>query len=226
MQITETGGPHSRPRRGVHEAVGALAAGQIILLVDDMTGTDSAAFVVGGSVSTAQMAVLIKEGSGFVEIAVDAATARRLQIPMMSGIDFDDRHPRSHEVAAVGVDAGSGVTTGISAADRACTARLISNARSGPEELRRPGHLLPVIVGSRALEHPASFSSGALALAYRAGAATAVHCGVVSRVADTEMARADEAIQIARSEGFVYTALSDLKAERAQEEASFLWSNG
>ncbi|NMM83321.1 hypothetical protein B2J88_02940 [Rhodococcus sp. SRB_17] len=191
----------------------ALANCGVVVLIDDLSSTTAAALVVAGvSVTTAQMALLIREGSGFVEIAIDYSIARRLRIPTMVGIDLDDCSTPAGALPGVGVDAAFGVTTGISAADRAHTARVIASAQSTAEDLHRPGHLLPVLVSESLANEPTSIASGALVLAYAAtGVGAAVHCELVSPSRETEMACASEAVCYAESNGFVVVALSSLQ---------------
>ncbi|MFI5607299.1 3,4-dihydroxy-2-butanone-4-phosphate synthase [Amycolatopsis sp. NPDC051903] len=91
------------------------------------------------SVTTASMAFLIRHTSGFACVALPRDRLRALRIPLLLA-DDPDRPPY-----AVSVDAAAGITTGISAHDRALTARVLATPRSDWTDLIRPGHVVPVL---------------------------------------------------------------------------------
>jgi 3,4-dihydroxy-2-butanone 4-phosphate synthase len=101
------------------------------------------------AVSTAAMALLVRHCSGLVCVTVPAADCVRLGLPAMPLCD-DERALVAQ--LRVTVDAADGVSTGISAHDRARTARLLADPRSGRDAFNRPGHLLTVRVDA---PHPA-----------------------------------------------------------------------
>ncbi|GAA2901109.1 hypothetical protein GCM10010472_69180 [Pseudonocardia halophobica] len=131
-----------------------------------LDGRGSGLIVVpADDVATETMAFLIRIGSGFVQVALDERSCDRLLLPPMvwpvpSG-------PRGDH--CVSVDAAHGVSTGISAADRAHTARLLAAPATTPDELTRPGHVVPV--RARTPDSPAGL---ALALVAQTGHRAAV----------------------------------------------------
>lgn len=209
--------PMQRPNTLTDECPAArgvrrLEAGMCIILVDDGSASVGAALVAPATtITTSQMADLVSMGSGFVEIAISLTIAGTLRIPAMADVDINEASMTHGVVAGVGVDASAGVTTGISAADRAYTARLIASPEATPADLHRPGHLLPVLVSERAIEQSAQLVTGALALCRAAtGVSAAVLCELVSPARCTEMATAAEAFEVGMVKGLVTVPLSEV----------------
>ncbi|MEE2060721.1 3,4-dihydroxy-2-butanone-4-phosphate synthase [Rhodococcus artemisiae] len=122
-------------------AIEALQAGGPVLAVDDLNGTGIDMIVLARSASTPVVAEMIREGSGFICVTVSRSDAHRLCLPPMvweGGNSFGGR-------MCVAVDAAEGVTTGISAQDRAVTLRTLGDGQSTPTSLTRPGHVIPVL---------------------------------------------------------------------------------
>jgi 3,4-dihydroxy-2-butanone 4-phosphate synthase len=164
-------GPRDRPSAAVHRALEALRAGAPVVV-----GAAPWAFLVldGRSARATGTAALIRHGSGLLHVAVKAERMAALGIPPMP-VDSGSRCARVH----VAVDAAAGITTGISAADRAETVRRLSDSTSGPRDFIRPGHVLPVVAEVRPSSAPADV---ALVLSALAGATppVAAYCALVS----------------------------------------------
>ncbi|TXR57886.1 3,4-dihydroxy-2-butanone-4-phosphate synthase [Quadrisphaera setariae] len=125
----------------VEEALAALRCGRPVLVLDDDDREDEGDVVLAASLATPQwVAWTVKHGSGLLCAPLPAVLADSLGLP-----DMVERNEDSLRTAyTVTVDAASGVTTGISAADRARTARVLADPASGPADLIRPGHVLPL----------------------------------------------------------------------------------
>lgn len=122
-------------------AIEALQAGGPVLAVDDLNGTGIDMMVLARRASTPVVAEMIREGSGFVCVTVSQFDAHRLCLPPMvweADNSFGGR-------MCVAVDAAEGVTTGISAQDRAVTLRTLGDRQSTPTSFTRPGHVIPVL---------------------------------------------------------------------------------
>ncbi|PPJ14417.1 3,4-dihydroxy-2-butanone 4-phosphate synthase [Nocardia nova] len=133
----------SRAADRLDEAVAALRTGHVALAVDDIMGTGCDIVVPADSVTVAAIASMVRYGSGFICATVDSETCRRLELPPASWHDDCNRwYAGSMRVA---VDSASGITTGISARDRASTLRVLADATATPAALRRPGHVVPVL---------------------------------------------------------------------------------
>ncbi|MEH3077723.1 MAG: 3,4-dihydroxy-2-butanone-4-phosphate synthase [Quadrisphaera sp.] len=144
MSATTTSQPEHRGLEGlstVEEALAALRCGRPVLVLDDDDREDEGDVVLAASLATPQwVAWTVKHGSGLLCAPLPAVLADSLGLP-----DMVERNEDSLRTAyTVTVDASSGVTTGISAADRARTARVLADPASGPADLIRPGHVLPL----------------------------------------------------------------------------------
>ncbi|MBC3760205.1 3,4-dihydroxy-2-butanone-4-phosphate synthase [Quadrisphaera oryzae] len=125
----------------VEEALAALRCGRPVLVLDDDDREDEGDVILAASLATPSwVAWTVKHGSGLLCAPMPAVLADSLGLP-----DMVERNEDSLRTAyTVTVDAASGVTTGISAADRARTARVLADSASGPADLIRPGHVLPL----------------------------------------------------------------------------------
>lgn len=147
------------------EAIAAFAAGEVVVLFD----RESAFLVFAAATSdTKTTSFVIEHGSGFLQVALPVNRCDRLQIPEAAPTERDQR--RSAFGQCVGVDAAFGIGTGISARDRARTARVLSDSAAVPEDLTRPGHVIVV----RVCEGESTVYSSALQLALEAGCVPAV----------------------------------------------------
>ncbi|HPF70366.1 MAG TPA: bifunctional 3,4-dihydroxy-2-butanone-4-phosphate synthase/GTP cyclohydrolase II [Candidatus Krumholzibacteria bacterium] len=125
----------------IEEALAALRRGEIIIVVDDEDRENEGDFVVAAEMVTPEIVNFIaKHGRGLICLSATGERLRELDIePMVArntaslGTNF-----------TVSIDAAAGVTTGISAADRARTVRVFIDERSRPHDLARPGHIFPL----------------------------------------------------------------------------------
>jgi len=130
---------HRTRTTALDAALEALQAGGPVLAMDDLNGIDM--MILADRASTSTVAEMIREGSGFICVTVSSSDAHRLCLPPMTwdtGTSFSGR-------MCVAVDAVEGVTTGISAQDRAATLRALGDRRSTPASFTRPGHVIPVL---------------------------------------------------------------------------------
>ena len=153
---------------GTREAVGvmptclaALRRGEPVLLTD---GSGEQHMVIAAELVTGlTMAMLVRHSSGFVCVAVTGDRLAALDVPLMAA-DGEDR-----EAFAVSVDAVAGLTTGISAHERAITARTLADPASTPADLVRPGHVVPVRVRPGGVLERAAAAEAAVDLCRIAG---------------------------------------------------------
>jgi 3,4-dihydroxy 2-butanone 4-phosphate synthase / GTP cyclohydrolase II len=149
------------------DAVSTLRAGGLVVLIDEQATEGGAELWLPAELAeAANFGRLVRHTSGFVTVALPAARCASLGLPAMAGVDgsFTESRP----VQAVTCDAAEGITTGISAADRALTARLLTDPDSAPEDFRRPGHLVPLRVRP-GLTDPTAPASAAIDLCEIAG---------------------------------------------------------
>ncbi|MFD5179447.1 3,4-dihydroxy-2-butanone-4-phosphate synthase [Nocardia sp. NPDC058379] len=155
----------------VERALLDIARGRPVVVLDDDKGHLMAA---AEFITTGIMSFVVRHTSGFVCVARPGRELERLAIPPAIGA-----HPNQPRSAyAVSVDAAAGITTGISAADRATTARVLANPHSQATDLTRPGHVVPVPArtgGVLELAAPAEAGIDLARLAGRAPAAVLAH---------------------------------------------------
>lgn len=125
----------------IEDALTALRAGRPVLVADDADRENEGDVILAAATATADwVAWTVRHTSGYLCAPMSAATADRLELPLMVA-DSGDPLRTAYTVA---VDAAVGVTTGISAADRAHTARVLADPDAVPADLRRPGHVIPL----------------------------------------------------------------------------------
>jgi 3,4-dihydroxy 2-butanone 4-phosphate synthase/GTP cyclohydrolase II len=124
----------------IETALGRLRAGELAILVDDHDGSGEGELIgAAESATAATMSFMVRFSSGFIRVAMPPHRAAQLQLPpMVSGYESS---PRQYTVT---VDAAEGITTGISAHDRALTVRLLVAEDTTESMLRRPGHTVPI----------------------------------------------------------------------------------
>ena len=125
----------------IEEALDALKAGRPVLVTDDEDRENEGDVILAAATATTEwMAWTIRHTSGYICVPMSEARADRLGLPLMVA---DNQDPR-HTAYTVTVDAAQGVSTGISAADRAHTIRLLAQEDSTPSDFNRPGHVVPL----------------------------------------------------------------------------------
>jgi len=125
----------------IEEAFEALRAGLPVLVTDDEDRENEGDVILAAATATTEwMAWTIRHTSGYICAPMSESRADRLGLPLMVA---DNRDPR-RTAYTVTVDAAEGVTTGISAADRALTVRTLAQEGSVPSDFNRPGHVVPL----------------------------------------------------------------------------------
>ena len=125
----------------VVEAIETLKAGKPVLVVDHRNRENEGDAIMAAQFATPEwIAWMVRHTSGFLCAPMAESLANRLELPLMTNSN-QDRYRTQYTVS---VDAAHGVTTGISAADRAETLRVLANPESMPAHLIRPGHVIPL----------------------------------------------------------------------------------
>lgn len=136
----------------IPEILEALKAGRIVLVADDEGRENEGDAIMAAEFATKEtMAWIVQHSSGLVCAPMPRDVADRLNLPIMVERSQDTRTT----AYTISVDAAEGVTTGISASDRARTVNALADPASGPHSLIRPGHILPLrAVDGGVLERP------------------------------------------------------------------------
>jgi 3,4-dihydroxy 2-butanone 4-phosphate synthase / GTP cyclohydrolase II len=125
----------------VEEAIADIAAGKAVVVVDDESRENEGDLIFAASKATPElMAFTIRHSSGVICVPMPADMLDRLEIPLMTPHNRDPLRT----AYTISVDARDGVTTGISAADRAHTARVLADSATEPGDITRPGHVFPL----------------------------------------------------------------------------------
>jgi 3,4-dihydroxy 2-butanone 4-phosphate synthase / GTP cyclohydrolase II len=136
----------------IPEILEALKAGRIVLVADDEGRENEGDAIMAAEFATKEtMAWIVRHSSGLVCTPMPRDVADRLNLPIMVERSQDTRTT----AYTISVDAAEGVTTGISASDRARTVNVLADPAAGPHSLIRPGHILPLrAVDGGVLERP------------------------------------------------------------------------
>ena len=125
----------------VEDAIAAIAAGRAVVVVDDEDRENEGDLIFAASRSTPElMAFTIRYSSGVICVPMTAETLDRLGIPLMT----PHNRERLRTAYTISCDARDGVTTGISAADRSHTVRVLNDSATEPFEVVQPGHVFPL----------------------------------------------------------------------------------
>ena len=198
------------PLATIEVALDELRAGRPVLVADSPDRENEADVIFAASnVSSAWVAWTIRHSSGYLCAPMPAARADALSLPLMVPHSQDPRRT----AYTVTVDAATGVTTGISAADRTRTLGVLADPATGPVDLIRPGHVLPLRAVAGGVLHRAGHTEAAVDLVRLAG------LGEVGGIAelvndDGTMMRMDEAGRLAVRDGLVLITIADLIAWR------------
>lgn len=125
----------------IEQALETLKAGKPVLVVDHRNRENEGDAIMAAQFASPEwISWMVNHTSGFICAPMSESLANRLELPLMTN-NNQDRYRTQYTVS---VDAASGVTTGISAADRAHTLRILADLKSQPEHLIRPGHVIPL----------------------------------------------------------------------------------
>jgi 3,4-dihydroxy 2-butanone 4-phosphate synthase/GTP cyclohydrolase II len=125
----------------VEQALETLKAGKPVLVVDHRNRENEGDAIMAAQFASPEwIAWMVKHTSGFLCAPMAESLANRLELPLMTNSN-QDRYRTQYTVS---VDAAAGVTTGISASDRATTLQILANPDSQPQHLIRPGHVIPL----------------------------------------------------------------------------------
>ncbi len=202
--------PFGDPFTRVESAITALQQGLGILLVDDEDRENEGDIIFPAeTITTEQMAMLIRECSGIVCLCLDDQFLKRLELPMM----VERNSSRNGTAFTVTIEARHGVTTGVSAADRVTTIRAAIADNASPEDLCQPGHVFPLRAQPGGVLTRRGHTEGTTDLMGLCGFKRAgVLCELTNP--DGTMARLPEIVTFANKHGMPALAIEDLVVYR------------
>jgi 3,4-dihydroxy 2-butanone 4-phosphate synthase/GTP cyclohydrolase II len=213
LRLAKGSRKHS-PFASIDEALAAIRAGKMIIVVDDENRENEGDFTMAASKITPEaINFMARHGRGLVCLAMTPERLDELDIPL----EVSDNSSRRETAFCVSIDAKSGTSTGISAADRAKTVRLAIASETKPRDLARPGHIFPLRARSGGVLVRAGHTEAAVDLARIAGLPPAgVICEIMNE--DGTMARVPELTKVAKKHGLLMITTADLIRYRMQNE--------
>jgi 3,4-dihydroxy 2-butanone 4-phosphate synthase/GTP cyclohydrolase II len=198
----------------VEQAIADIAAGRAIVVVDDASRENEGDIVFAASKATPELlAFTIRYARGLICVPMLGEDLDRLQLPPMTS----DNQEHMGTAFTISVDARDGITTGISAADRARTIRTLVDSATEPYEIVRPGHVFPLRYAEGGVLRRAGHTEAAVDLARLAGLTPA---GVVAEVFndDGTMARRPQLRSFADEHGLTLISIGQLIEYRRHSE--------
>jgi len=198
----------------ISELIADLKAGRMIVLVDDEHRENEGDLIVAADCVTPEaINFMAKHGRGLICMPITEDRARQLKLPLMVQ---ENRAP--HGTAfTVSIEAASGVTTGISAYDRAHTIRVAAAPGARPEDIVTPGHVFPLVAKPGGVLVRAGHTEACCDLAQMAGfSPSAVLCEIMKD--DGTMARLPDLVVFAQEHGLKIGSIADLIHFRSQNE--------
>jgi len=193
------------PQR-VQRAIEAVRGGRGVLVTDDQSRENEGDLIfAAGSLTTAQLALLIRECSGSVCLCLPDDKVRALELPLM----VEKNGSRYQTAFTVSIEAAQGVTTGVSAADRVTTIRAAIADNAQPADLVRPGHVFPLRARPGGVLEREGHTEATVDLMRLAGLAPyGVLCELTNP--DGTMARLPEIVAFAETHQFPVLTVEDL----------------
>jgi len=198
----------------IQDIISDIRAGRIVILVDEEDRENEGDLVIAAEhISAETINFMAKHGRGLICLTVSEARCRQLNLPLMVR---DNRSP--HGTAfTVSIEASEGVTTGISAADRARTVQAAVAKQARPADIIQPGHIFPLMAQNGGVLVRAGHTEAGCDLAQLAGLEPAsVICEILKD--DGSMARLPDLLEFAEVHGLKIGTIADLIHYRSEHE--------
>jgi 3,4-dihydroxy 2-butanone 4-phosphate synthase/GTP cyclohydrolase II len=198
----------------VEDAIKAIAAGEMVVVVDDDDRENEGDLIGAAAKITAeQMAFMVRHTSGIVCTPITAEDAKRLKLDPMVALN----DAPMGTAFTVTIDYKEGLTTGISAKERAATCHALANRNVVADDFVRPGHIFPLVAKSGGVLMRSGHTEAAVDLVKLAGLHPAgVICELVND--DGSVKRGPQVMAFAREHGFKIISVADLIAYRQRRE--------
>jgi 3,4-dihydroxy 2-butanone 4-phosphate synthase/GTP cyclohydrolase II len=203
----------------IDDALQDLAAGRAIVVVDDENRENEGDVVCAAQFATPDMInFMAVEARGLICLAMTGERLDELELPLMvTQSSFEDENEQTAFTVSIDAALKWGVTTGISAEDRARTIQVALNPSARPQDLRRPGHIFPLRAKAGGVLKRAGHTEAGVDLSRLAGLYPA---GVICEIQnpDGSMARLPELIDYAQTHGLKLISIADLISYRLEHE--------
>ena len=198
----------------VEDAIKAIAAGEMVVVVDDDDRENEGDLIgAAAKITPEQMAFMVRHTSGIVCTPITAEDAKRLKLDPMVALN----DAPMGTAFTVTIDYKEGLTTGISAKERAATCHALANRNVVADDFVRPGHIFPLVAKSGGVLMRSGHTEAAVDLVKLAGLQPAgVICELVND--DGSVKRGPQVMSFAREHGFKIISVADLIAYRQRRE--------
>jgi len=200
----------------VEQAIADIKAGKLIIVADDEDRENEGDLICAAQLVTPELInFMIRRAGGWICLALTGERADQLDLPQQSEVNTEEQHT----AFTISIDAAPrfGVTTGVSAQDRAKTIQIAVDPATVPGDLRRPGHVPPLRARDGGVLQRVGHTEAAVDLARLAGLAPAgVVCEILSE--DGSSARRPELERFAAEHGLTFITVAQLVAHRLQTE--------
>jgi 3,4-dihydroxy 2-butanone 4-phosphate synthase/GTP cyclohydrolase II len=206
--------PYREYLSGIEEIIEEARNGRMFILVDDEERENEGDLVIPAQMATPDaINFMAKYGRGLICLSLTSERVRQLDLPLMA------RHNASrHQTAfTVSIEAREGVTTGISASDRARTIAVAIDPTKGPDDIACPGHVFPLEARDGGVLVRAGHTEAAVDLARLAGLnPSGVICEIMNE--DGTMARLPDLVKFAQRHNLKIATIADLIAYRLKHD--------
>jgi 3,4-dihydroxy 2-butanone 4-phosphate synthase/GTP cyclohydrolase II len=198
----------------IEDAIKSIARGEIIVVVDDEDRENEGDLICAAEAATPEkINFMAKYGRGLICLPLDAETVKRLNLPLM----VSNNNETMGTNFTVSIEASFGVTTGISAADRARTIKAAIDPESTVHDIRSPGHVFPLLARQGGVLRRAGHTEAAVDLAQMAKMLPGgVICEIMNE--DGTMSRVPELRKFANHHGLLIITIKDLIEYRKRNE--------
>lgn len=202
FNLNEFGTPSER----VKKAIASIQAGQGVLVLDDEDRENEGDIIwAAQTITTEQMALTIRYGSGIVCLCMPKEQCEKLNLPMMVA----NNTSKNHTAFTISIEAAKGVSTGVSAADRVTTIKAAVADEAKPCDLNHPGHVFPLVAKEGGVLARRGHTEASVDLVKLAGLKpAAVICELTND--DGSMARAPQVVEFAKKHQLPVVTIEDI----------------
>src|SRR3974390_188785 len=210
------GSAAAAPLASIGELLAELAAGRMVVILDDEDRENEGDLIMAAECATPEaVAFMIRHTSGIICVPMEEQRLATLELPQMVPVNSEQQRT----AFAVSVDLRTGITTGVSSADRAATIRALADAGAAPGDFARPGHIFPLRARAGGGRVRAGHTGAPVALCRLAGLKpVGVLCEVMND--DGSMARRPQLEDFARRHQLKIGSIADLIRHRLRTERS------
>ena len=202
----------------IEDLISDIKEGKMVILVDDKDRENEGDLVMAGQhINAKAVNFMCKEARGLICLALTPSQMQKLKIPLM--VKKEDNASTNCTAFGVSIEASHGISTGISATDRAQTIQIASHPDSKPEDIVMPGHVFPIQARTEGVLRRAGHTEASVDLTRLAGLfPSAVICEIMND--DGSMARFSALEKFSKKHKIKIGSIEDLIQYRIQHESS------